>query len=105
MVEYGVYGIIEPYCKKIVYIDFYVYNWNKMREYPDDRTYVLDAVESMKFCGNQYWKDIITMWNSGNDLYDNDTEVVVFEYVEKMDEIEEKVKKYIDIFKPKYNVD
>ena len=45
------------------------------------------------------------MWNSGNDLYDNDTEVVVFEYVEKMDEIEEKVKKYIDIFKPKYNVD
>lgn len=103
MKEYAVYGIIEPFVKKIVYIDFYVYDWDKMEEFPPNRMYVEDAINSMKCEKNMHWRDLYNMWDSYEGYYDNEVTAVVLAKIDRLTIVEELVDLYREMFKPRFN--
>ena len=100
--EYVVYGIVEPYTRKIVYIDFYVYDWDNIKEYPSQKEMIEDTIDIMRDNNNVYWRDLCNMYenNNYNEILIG---VVVLESSDSLDYIKKRVKYWEIVFKPRYN--
>ena len=101
-VEYAIYGITEPYTRKIVFIDYYVYDWDNLEEYPSIENYIDDATALMQGDdrGNEYWRDLENMWNSRGSRMG----VVVLDTVKTENEAMVKAEAYRKVFNPRYNL-
>lgn len=103
-VQYAVYGITELFTRKIVYIDYYVYDWNAMEEYPTTQDYINNAMIMMQGDdrGNEYWKDLDNMWC--REVKGSEVGVVVLDVVKTENEAQHIKDKYIQKFRPRYNI-
>ena len=100
--KYAVYGIVEPHTRKIVYIDFYVYDWDNIKEYPSQKEMIEDTIDIMRDNNNVYWRDLYNMYenNNYNEILIG---VVVLESSDNLDYIKKRVKYWEIVFKPRYN--
>ncbi len=98
--EYAVYGMIEPKTHRIVYINYTIYDWNIIEDYPNITSYLEESIDLMNTNDandNPFWRDLCNM-------YDHDAiEVVVLEVLDNEYETKEEVDRYIKWFKPRYN--
>lgn len=101
-IEYAIYGIIEPYTRKIVFIDYYVYDWDNLEEYPSIENYIDDAIALMQGDdrGNEYWRDLENMWNSRGSRMG----VVVLDTCDIEQDAQYMTNFYRNLFKPRYNI-
>lgn len=110
-IEYAICGITEPYTNKIVYIGLYVYNWDEDKYYPNKEEIIRETIDVMKDEDNKYWRDLNNMYYYNIDYEHNNkvlTGVVVLESWYEEDKsynyLDERLKYWRDIFKPRYNV-
>ena len=98
--EYAVYGMVEPHTHRIVYINYIIYDWNILIDYPIENDYLEKSIDLMNTNdenNNPFWRDLCNM-------YDDDAiEVVVLEVLDNEYEVKEEMDKYIRWFKPRYN--
>ena len=45
--EYAIYGMIEPNTHRIVYINYTIYDWTKLKDYPTKRDYWEESMDLM----------------------------------------------------------
>lgn len=101
MIEYAVYGMVEPKTHRIVYINYTIYDWNIIEEYPNISRYFEESIDLMNTNDendNPYWRDLYNMYKN------KPIEVVVLEVLDNEDKAQEAVQRYINWFKPRYNV-
>ena len=98
--EYAVYGMIEPHTHRIVYINYTVYDWNILKDYPNISNYLEESIDLMNTNDendNPFWRDLYNMYEN------KPIEVVVLEVLNNEYEVKEKMDRYIKWFKPRYN--
>lgn len=111
-IEYAIYGIIEPYTNKIVYISYTIYNWNDIEKYPESEEIIKEAIDGMKYNNNPYWRDLNQMYYGNIDYNKYNkvlTGVVVLEDYYEIDKepnyLDKRLNYWRNLFKPRYNVD
>lgn len=110
-IEYAIYGIIEPYTNKIVYISYTIYNWNDIEKYPESEEIIKEAIDGMKYNNNSYWRDLNQMYY-GNIDYNNYNKVLTgvvvledyYEIDKESDYLGERLNYWRNLFKPRYNI-
>ncbi len=104
MNEYAVYGITELETKRIVFISYYIYDWEDMIEYPSIKNYIEDAIAVMQGDDrrNEYWRDLENMYNASK--IGDGMGVVVLDVLQNEKDAQYAADYFIDMFKPRYNI-
>lgn len=101
--EYAIYVIGERYTRKPVYIDYYVYDWNEDKKYPDKEAYIDCSIDTMRDRGNGCFRDLLNMYYDPTEL-ESQVDVVVLESSTDWDYIQERIEWWIKQLKPRYNM-
>ena len=100
MIEYAVYGMVEPHTHRIVYINYTVYDWSILKDYPNISNYLEESIDLMNTNdenNNPFWRDLYNMYEN------KPVEVVVLEVLDNEYKVIEEMDRYIKWFKPRYN--